>query len=90
MVPAKQPALGADERETALRPLLVSLIATLAGISSGAVGLVVDNIAMIVTGLVLAGMGWVLVNRIAKATNLPSTGTRKANGASHFIDGRGC
>jgi NAD/NADP transhydrogenase beta subunit len=90
MVLAELPALAADEREGALRPLLVALIATLAGISSGAAGLVLDNTAMIVTGLVLAGMGSVLVNLITKATNLRSTGTRKANGASHFIDGRGC
>jgi NAD/NADP transhydrogenase beta subunit len=64
MFPAEQRGFEDDERGVSLRPALVALLTAIAGISSAAVGFVLDNAVMMVVGMVLGGM---VVNLIANA-----------------------
>jgi NAD/NADP transhydrogenase beta subunit len=88
MFPADQRGPRADQRVMSPVPVLMSLLAVVAGISSATLGLVVRSTAMMFAGMILGGVCSVLIQLIAKATSrrpqAPAHG--KETSASHFID----
>lgn len=81
MFPADQRAPRADQRVMSPVPVLMSLLAVVAGISSATLGLVLGSTAMMFAGMVLGGIGSVLIQLIGRATSRWRQAVRYEEGA---------